>query len=119
MNGAKLRRISSQAGEPVGYLHWCPGCKCAKAIHVQKPSTYTGAQWTFDGNFEAPTFSPSILCFSQGGKWEGDKWVREGPRITTCHYFIRNGMIQFLSDCAHALAGQTVPLPDWPQDEDS
>ena len=24
-----------------------------------------------------------------------------------------DGMVQFLSDCTHALAGQTVPLGDW------
>jgi hypothetical protein len=28
-----------------------------------------------------------------------------------CHCFIRDGQIQFLLDCTHALAGQTVPLP--------
>lgn len=33
-----------------------------------------------------------------------------------CHSFITDGKWQFLSDCAHPLAGQTVPmvpLPDW------
>jgi hypothetical protein len=28
-----------------------------------------------------------------------------------CHSWVKNGEIQFLSDCDHALAGQTVPLP--------
>ncbi|MCZ4340562.1 hypothetical protein O4H52_03015 [Sphingomonadaceae bacterium G21617-S1] len=31
-----------------------------------------------------------------------------------CHSFVRNGQIEFLSDCTHALAGQTVPLPPFP-----
>lgn len=25
-----------------------------------------------------------------------------------------DGMVQFLGDCSHALAGQTLPLPDMP-----
>ena len=29
-----------------------------------------------------------------------------------CHSFVTDGRIQFLSDCTHALAGQTVDLPD-------
>ena len=27
--------------------------------------------------------------------------------------FVRNGQIQFLSDCTHKMAGQTVDLPDF------
>jgi hypothetical protein len=27
--------------------------------------------------------------------------------------FVTDGRIQFLGDCTHALAGQTVDLPDW------
>jgi hypothetical protein len=33
-----------------------------------------------------------------------------------CHSFLRNGQWEFLSDCAHRLAGQTVPMvpiPSW------
>ena len=26
-------------------------------------------------------------------------------------------MVQFLGDCTHALAGRTLPLPDWPYAE--
>jgi hypothetical protein len=35
------------------------------------------------------------------------------PKV--CHVFIKAGMIQFLGDCTHALAGQTVPIPAWPR----
>jgi hypothetical protein len=34
-----------------------------------------------------------------------------------CHSFVTDGKIQFLSDCTHALAGQTVALPDWPTED--
>lgn len=32
---------------------------------------------------------------------------------SVCHYFLRNGQIQYLGDCTHAMRGQTVPLPAW------
>ena len=38
------------------------------------------------------------------------------PAWGDCHSFIRNGHWEFLGDCAHSLAGQTVPMvpvPDW------
>lgn len=28
-----------------------------------------------------------------------------------CHSFITDGSIEYLSDCTHELAGETVPLP--------
>jgi hypothetical protein len=31
-----------------------------------------------------------------------------------CHSFVVDGRIQFLGDCTHHLAGQTVDLPPWP-----
>lgn len=80
------------------YLHWCPGCKQLHPINVEKPNSYN-AVWSFDGNLESPTFSPSINI------------------VGRCHYFIRAGQIQFMSDSRHALSGQTVPLPDIPEDE--
>jgi hypothetical protein len=51
---------------------------------------------------EAPTFTPSILVRYS---WS------DGPRV--CHSFVTGGRIQFLEDCTHHLAGQTVDLPDW------
>jgi hypothetical protein len=62
--------------------------------------------WTFNGNLEKPTFTPSILVTMP---IEGEK-----PKI--CHSFVTDGRIQFLGDCTHALAGKTVDLPlksDW------
>ena len=78
-------------------LHWCPGCKWLHVINVEKPNS-VGAKWTWDRNAESPTFSPSINIVGQ------------------CHYFIQAGKIIFCADSRHALAGQTVDLPDFPQD---
>ena len=83
---------------------WCPGCDTAHAPRVVGTAgEYPGhgPHWDWDGNVERPTFSPSYLVLAPA------------PR---CHSFIRAGQWEFLSDCEHALAGQTVamvPLPDW------
>jgi hypothetical protein len=34
-------------------------------------------------------------------------------KCSVCHSFVTDGRIQFLGDCTHALAGQTVDLPEW------
>lgn len=86
-NGKKLR--STQ------YLYNCPGCKCDHAIGLK----VDGGNHDFNMDLEYPTISPSVLYASH----------------PVCHAFIRNGMIQFLSDCEHSLAGQTVELPDYPE----
>jgi hypothetical protein len=110
----KLGRIIDSKDQPMGWMHYCPGCKGPHAIYVEQAHPSTGARWTFDGNQEEPTFGPSILCYTTAGKWEGKAWVPHGPRITTCHYFIRAGKIDFCGDSPHEFAGKTVPLPDLP-----
>jgi hypothetical protein len=71
---------------------------------VSKPSNGDGPVWTFNGDEEKPTFSPSILVSSTSPK--------DGKIYIKCHSFVTDGKIQFLSDSAHALAGQTVELPE-------
>jgi hypothetical protein len=75
------------------YWFYCPGCKSNHRITV---GTYQGRPaWTFDGDMESPTFSPSLLHPDIG-----------------CHLFVRRGQIEYLSDCRHHLAGKTVPMED-------
>jgi hypothetical protein len=97
---SKLRMAADSWCEDHGrtILHWCPGCKCLHPINIDRPNTF-GAKWTWNGDVERPTFSPSIHL------------------VGMCHYFIRDGMIEFCGDSKHALAGQTVPLPDLPAEE--
>lgn len=59
-----------------------------------------GERWTFDGNVDCPTFSPSFLV--QGCTGPG----------SVCHSYVKNGQIQYLNDCTHALRGKTVPLTE-------
>ena len=98
-------------------MFWCPGCECAHAVATgQGP----GPRWSFNGDHDRPTFTPSILATRY--EWEPsavDPDIREKIRRgeikqtevkRVCHSFVTEGQIQFLSDCTHALAGQTVPL---------
>lgn len=96
---------------------WCPGC-----LGMHCVNTETRPRWGYNGNPERPTFTPSIAAWSEAktetdpetGEWH---WPRDAAGNTIawrCHSFVTDGQIQFLSDCTHALAGQTVPLPDLP-----
>lgn len=82
----------------------CPGCK---TTHVVTTSPYPNG-WTFNGDYAKPTLTPSVLVYSHASL---DK---EGRPFYTprCHSFVRDGKIEFLNDCDHALAGKTVDLPE-------
>lgn len=103
-------------------MFWCPGCDEAHGVRVD------GSRgWTWDGSLEAPTISPSILVRSGhyspygASAKSGQCWCNYEERVGAkppfkceqCHFFVKNGRIQFLSDCTHKLAGQTVELPEW------
>ncbi len=79
------------------YVHYCPGCDQLHLINTKRKND-NDAQWSFDNNFEKPTFSPSINIVKQ------------------CHYFIRNGFIEYCSDSKHKLKGETIELPNIPED---
>ena len=109
--------LRSQEGGRIAF--WCPGCDEAHAVN---------ATWTFDGNVHAPTFTPSIMVTGTKLTPEGEAMIDEDiakqvirtgdfqyPSVDTCcHSFVRAGRIEFLGDCTHKLAGQTVSLPEWP-----
>lgn len=87
-------------------LMYMPGYNDYVMISVNCPKTNPG--WYWNGDKEKPTFSPSILTRT----YRGDEEKRN-------HVFVRNGVIEFLPDCSHELAGKKVELPrlcDWPED---
>ena len=109
----KLRIVD---GGGVGF--YCPGCKQYHTIRV------TGTQhpvWGFNGDYERPTFTPSILI--RTGHYipghQDDCWCKyyaehpddhSGFKCSVCHSFVTDGKIQYLSDCTHEFAGQTIEL---------
>ncbi len=109
--GKYLRRLTAADGYFAGgYAHYCPACEEMHAFAVDTPFR-NGAQWSFDGNLDAPTFSPSVNITT--GPYPSDD--EKAGRTDVCHYFLKAGQLQFLGDCTHALRGQTVPLPELPQ----
>lgn len=75
-------------------MHWCPGCNARHLINLVRDGC--GPAWDWNGSVDAPSLSPSVNI------------------VGRCHYFLQNGHLIFCSDSAHALAGKTVPLPDFP-----
>lgn len=89
----------------ITHIHYCPGCKCDHGLSVGMKNEI-GASWTFNGDVNQPSFNPSIHI-----KWF-DPAVSD--KVTeVCHYFLREGIIQFLQDCTHALKGQWVTCPEY------
>lgn len=113
---AELRRWrnreTGESGELVWF--WCAPCDTHHAINPKG--------WTWNGDSERPTFSPSVLvkgfelsAASRERIAAGLPPESEGHyegRDTVCHSFVQEGRIQYLSDCTHPLAGQTVDLED-------
>ncbi|CCF19162.1 conserved protein of unknown function [Pseudorhizobium banfieldiae] len=108
----KLRRPTTNH-----LMFWCPGCDGAHQIRVGEGD---GPGWSWNGDPERPTFRPSILV--QGHEPltdEEHEAIMSGKvngvqtRRIVCHSFVTDGKIQFLNDCTHELAGQTVDLPDF------
>lgn len=75
-------------------VYECPGCK---SVHVIATTGKLG--WEFNGDLKKPTLKPSILATAPGD-----------PKDYRCHHYMRNGEIQYLSDCNHEMAGQTIPM---------
>lgn len=84
---------------------WCPGCDLVHSVPVEGENG-----WGFNGTLESPTLTPSVLVNGIRGI-STPEWDRANPR---CHSFVRDGWIQFLADCEHPLADQTVPMGPLP-----
>lgn len=102
----------------------CPGCDMMHQVNVSGPGR---PMWSWNGSMERPTFSPSVLVtydhMSEAGRARSKDFYEQHGRYPTheenpydvhdvCHSFVTDGRIQFLGDCTHKLAGQTVDLPE-------
>ena len=79
----------------------CPGCAEMfdnDGYHmIPVNTTEHSPAWSFNGNLEAPTLSPSILT------------SKNDPQ--KCHSYLKDGVFEFLNDSTHSLAGQRVEMP--------
>lgn len=100
----KLEKIINQDKSVYGYEIYCPGCNQVHVVSVSGP-----VAWTFNNDQEKPTFQPSILV-NRG---------QSVPGRPVCHSYIVDGNWQYLDDCTHHLANQTVEIPEfhYPDDE--
>lgn len=90
----------------------CPGCG---DVHVVPTG---GGGWGWNGSLSSPSLSPSISVTSghYASHWKpGDEcWCGKNYHFECyrCHSVVTDGKIAFCADSTHALAGQTVDLPE-------
>jgi hypothetical protein len=124
-----FNEVEQQADGGQRLLFLCPGCKF---VHGPTIGPGAGPRWTFNGDYERPVFTPSLLVrwtehhppVNAGNleKWKHAPWAQH-PVERACHSFIgcngaAPGQIIFLGDCTHELAGKVVDIPpfDWGPD---
>lgn len=96
----KVRIKSSSAGVVTEVSWYCPGCQCSHYVEIKPHHGSKGQSWTWNEDIGEPVIKPSVHY------------------VGTCHCYVGGvsgevpGKIVFLSDCTHALAGQTVETED-------
>jgi len=80
----------------------CPACGTMHAVTIDDKARPQPV-WTWNQSLDKPTFTPSILV---------KHYIGDQIKLI-CHSFVTDGKIQYLNDCTHELAGQTVELPDF------
>ena len=90
LNNEVISTIHDGNGQP-WHSFFCRGCQC---------SHFFTESWSWNGDRVKPTVTPSILV-------NGDL---SNPSTPKCHIFISAGKIQYLADCTHELAGQTIDM---------
>jgi hypothetical protein len=93
----KLKPVKAD-GEIYGYSFFCPGCEHSHVFFVKGSKT-----WSFNNDFEAPTFSPSLLNTCPD---------HPDSRQRRCHLNLIAGILVFAGDCSHPFAGKQVVLTD-------
>lgn len=87
---------------------YCPACDTLHAFAIERPAGHEPC-WRFDGNEDAPTFWDSYLSYYTHPETK--------KRVTLCHLHLKAGRISYLNDCPHRMAGQTIDLPEIPEDK--
>jgi hypothetical protein len=85
---------TSESDPEYCHLMW----RCAGCGYIHNCATKGSVKWSWNGSKTKPTLSPSVL-----------KDPSKGAKVR-CHSFVRDGVVEFLGDCAHALAGQSVRM---------
>lgn len=112
---------------------WCVACDSPHMLGVG--DVQKGPRWGWNGDKVKPVFTPSVLSrhdrMSAAGRERNAAFYKEHGRYMTreelpydehhcCHSFVgcngaQPGQIVYLGDCTHAMAGQVVDLPPYPE----
>jgi hypothetical protein len=89
---------------------YCPACKMRHSVSTDPRHSRIGTDgkpvvWTFNGNLQEPTITPSLNTWSEA----------DGKIVWRCHSNVTKGEITFHGDCTHALRGRH-PMVDFPAD---
>jgi hypothetical protein len=100
--GNYSNRIMKSMAHADGWVIWCPACHRGHVIDIGL---------SFNGDASSPTFAPSVVVPSTE-QHVSAKGVKGEVLHTVCHFSVTDGEIKFFNDSTHAMAGQTVMLPD-------
>lgn len=104
---AKVKLFDKEHGTykfkcPAGHWHY---------INTNVPN-HQNAQWSFNGDVNKPTFTPSVrerTGYFVDPNVKGDEdWLKNNSY--QCHFIITDGKIHFCADCSHDLKGQTMDM---------
>lgn len=93
----KGKKIKQYPNDPTCFMYWDVATNDANCFWVREEHP----TWQWNGDYERPTVSPSIK--------------NDRPGFVN-HVFIRDGKIEYLSDCTHEYAGKTVDMVDFPEE---
>lgn len=80
----------------------CPACERMHIVRLRQAHR-DGHTWEWNNSHSKPTLTPSVHVNPPGANHD--------PVSHTCHFYLREGVMEYLPDCTHAMAGQRVPLP--------
>ncbi len=92
-----LHRLTDEFGSEVNLIFLCPGCGQHHPFRIGSAAPAERPVWSWNGSMDKPTFSPSLL-------------VNQHHPASRCHLFVRDGRIEYLGDCHHALKGTTIDM---------
>ncbi len=77
-------------------------CLACNDLHiVTLKADYESPTWTWNGSLDKPSIQPSVNVTYRG---------RRGRVIKRCHFFVKQGHIEYCNDCTHDLKGSHVQM---------
>jgi hypothetical protein len=91
----KAKIVSGTEEQPTAITFICPGCHTEHVVRVAGDPPL----WLWNGDKEKPTIVPSIRV--------------KISQHHCCHSYVTDGVIEFLEDTTHPMAGRKADLPNY------